>query len=81
MEYIPKTKVLFNVQCQTDSKHIFEKVFELEENRERPEKETEVEAFCPYCSKIAAVTVKEKAPLNQEILRRFEEQDRELGLK
>ena len=81
MEYKPKKKLLFNVQCQSDPEHIFEKVFELEENRERPEKESEVEAFCPYCSKIAAVTVKEKAPLDQEILRRFEEQDGELGLK
>jgi ribosomal protein L44E len=81
MKYIPKKKVLFNVQCQSDSKHIFEKVFELEENQERPEKQSEVEAFCPYCSKIVEVTVKEKAPLNQEILKRFEEQDRALGLK
>jgi hypothetical protein len=36
MEYKPKKKVLFNVQCQSQPKHIFEKVFELEENQERP---------------------------------------------
>jgi hypothetical protein len=58
MEYIPKKKVLFNVQCQSDPEHIFEKVFELEENRERPEKESEVEAFYPYCSKTAAANKK-----------------------
>ena len=81
MEYKPKKRVLFNVQCQSDPKHIFEKVFELEENRERPGKETEVDAFCPYCNKIVEVTVKEKAPLNEEIIKRFEEQDKRLGRK
>ncbi len=81
MEYKLKKRVLFTVQCRFDPGHIFEKVFELEENRERPEKETEVDAFCPYCSKIVEVTVKEKAPLNVEIIKRFEEQDRRLGRK
>jgi hypothetical protein len=47
MQYIPKKKVRFNVQCPVNPQHIFEKVFELEENQERPEKETGVEAFCP----------------------------------
>jgi hypothetical protein len=79
MEYKPKKRVLFTVQCRFDPGHSFEKVFELEENRERPGKETEVDAFCPYCNKIVEVTVKEKAPLNEEIIKRFEEQDRRLG--
>jgi hypothetical protein len=81
MEYKPKKRVLFNVQCQVDAGHIFEKVFELEEDRERPGKETGVDAFCPYCSKIVQVTIKEKAPLNEEIIKRFEEQDKRLGRK
>jgi hypothetical protein len=81
MEYKPKKRVLFNVQCRVDPGHIFEKVFELEEDRERPAKETGVDAFCPYCSKVVDVTVKEKAPLNEEILKRFQEQDKRLGRK
>ena len=81
MEYKPKKRVLFNVRCRFDPGHIFDKAFELEENREWPGKETGVDAFCPYCSKIVEVTVLEKAPLNQEILKRFEEQDRRLKKK
>jgi hypothetical protein len=81
MEYIPKRKVLFNVQCPADPGHIFEKVFELTEGQDRPEKETDIEAFCPYCNKIVPVTVNEKTPLDEEILKRFAEQDKELGLK
>ena len=81
MEYIPKKKVLFNVQCPADPGHIFERVFELSEGQDWPEKETAREAFCPFCGKIVAVTVKEKTPLDQEILKRFAEQDKALGLK
>ncbi len=81
MQYIPKKKVRFNVQCPVNPRHIFEKVFELEENQERPGKETGVEAFCPFCSKVLEVTVREKTPLDEDILKRFEEQDKALGLK
>ena len=74
-------KIRFNVQCQTDPSHIFEKVFQLEENQERPEKESGIETFCPFCSQMVEVTVKEKTPLDHKLLKQFEEQDKRLGLK
>jgi hypothetical protein len=81
MKYLLKKKVLFNVQCRNKAKHIFEKVFELGPSQERPGKENNLEAYCPYCNQMAAVTVKEKVPPNEELIKRFEEQDRKLGLK
>ena len=81
MEYVPKKRVIFNVRCSADPGHVFEKVFELSEGQERPGKETGIDAFCPYCSKIVPVTVMEKTPPDKDILKRFEEQDKELGLK
>ena len=81
MKYLLKNKVLFYVQCRNNEKHIFEKVFELESSQERPGKENNLEAYCPYCNQMVEVTVKEKVPLNEELSRRFEEQDRKLGLK
>jgi hypothetical protein len=81
MEYVPKKRVLFNVSCSADPGHVFEKAFELSEGQDRPEKETGIDAFCPYCGKTVPVTVKEKTPPDKDILKRFEEQDKELGLK
>ncbi len=74
MEYKILKKVLFSMQCPADKKHMFDKVFELEEGQEKPEKETGVEAFCPFCGKLVEAAVKGKAKLNEEILKRFEEQ-------
>ncbi|UCH94044.1 MAG: hypothetical protein JSV88_27775 [Candidatus Aminicenantes bacterium] len=81
MKSLLKNKVLFNVQCRNKAKHIFEKVLELEPGQKRPEKENNLEAYCPYCNQMVEVTVKEKVPLNEELIKRFEEQDRKLGLK
>jgi hypothetical protein len=37
MEYKILKKVLFSMQCPADKKHIFGKLFELEEGQENPE--------------------------------------------
>ncbi|MCK5057010.1 MAG: hypothetical protein KAT34_10165 [Candidatus Aminicenantes bacterium] len=52
-------KVLYNVQCIHNEKHIFKKVFEINEGTEKRE-ETEVETYCPSCDKLVTVTVKGK---------------------
>ncbi|MGD2087858.1 MAG: hypothetical protein PVH61_16895 [Candidatus Aminicenantes bacterium] len=54
-----KKKVLYDVQCVYDEKHVFEKVFEIEAGSEEKE-ETEVETYCPYCNKLVTVVVKGK---------------------
>jgi len=81
MEYIPKKKVVFNVQCPGDPAHIFQRVFELELDREEPDKDIKVDALCPYCTKIVDVTVIGKTPLDEEMLKRFVEQDQRRGRK
>ena len=76
MSYIPKKKVRFNVQCPVNPQHIFEKMSLLEQNQDRPEQETGIDAFCPFCSQVVEAAVIEKTPLDVEILKRFEKQDK-----
>jgi hypothetical protein len=64
-------KVLYTVQCAFDPEHEFEKSFTVEEGSEE-KKETEVEAFCPFCDKRVTVTVKGKVVPDESILRQFE---------
>jgi hypothetical protein len=80
-EFKIKKKKLFKVQCPFDKTHVFDKVFELEEGVDSPPPNTTVETFCPFCSKMVEITVKGEAELNQSILRKFEEQDKRLGIK
>jgi len=61
-------KVLYNVQCFHDEKHIFEKIFEIVEGTEKKE-ETEIETYCPFCDKLVTVTVKGKIKPDTSILR------------
>jgi hypothetical protein len=62
-------KVMYQVQCAYNPDHEFEKVFEIEEGSEN--KETKVEAFCPYCDKKVTVTVKGRVVPDEDILRKF----------
>jgi hypothetical protein len=64
-------KVLYNVQCVYDQKHVFEKVFEIEAGSEEKE-ETEVETYCPYCNKLVTVVVKGKVPPDKTVFRGIE---------
>jgi hypothetical protein len=61
-------KVLYNVQCVYDEKHVFEKVFEIEAGTEEKE-ETEVQTYCPYCNKLVTVVVKGKVPPDKTVFR------------
>ena len=63
-------KVLYMVQCAFDPEHEFEKAFTVEEGSEQ--KETKVEAFCPFCDKRVMATVKGKVVPEESILRRFD---------
>ena len=66
-------KVLYDVQCIYDEKHVFEKVFEIEAGSEEKE-ETEVETYCPYCNKLVTVVVKGKVPPDKAVFRGIEKQ-------
>jgi hypothetical protein len=65
-------KVLYHVQCVYNEKHIFEKVFEIEEGSEAKE-ESEVETYCPYCDKLVTVVVKGKVTPDTSIFRNIGE--------
>ncbi len=62
-------KVVFKVQCAYDESHIFEKVLEIEEGTE--DKETEVQAYCPFCEKHVDVTVQGRVVPDTELLRKY----------
>ncbi|MCK4764318.1 MAG: hypothetical protein KAW12_19115 [Candidatus Aminicenantes bacterium] len=61
-------KVLYKVQCVYDEKHVFEKVFEIEEVSESKE-ETEVQAYCPHCNELVTVVVQGKVPDDTRVFR------------
>jgi hypothetical protein len=60
-------KVLYNVQCAFDEKHVFEKVLEVEVGTESVE--SEVDAFCPSCNKMVSIMVKGKVAMNTSVMR------------
>ena len=63
-----KTKaVKYRVQCPFDEKHVFEKVFTIEEGSEGLE--SEVETFCARCDKMVTVTVEGKAFRSETLTR------------
>ncbi len=62
-------KVVFKVQCAYDETHIFEKALEIKKGTEA--KETEVQAYCPFCEKHVDVTVQGKVVPDTELLRKF----------
>jgi hypothetical protein len=72
-------KKRYRVQCAVNAKHVFDKVFEVDESGEP--KETEVETFCPICGEMVTIMVKGEPILNENLLRRFKEQDKRLGRK
>lgn len=78
-EYKLKTKKVYMVQCPFEKKHVFEKVFELEEGVTTVSTESMVEVFCPFCGKLVEASVKGEPAKNTTILRRFEAQDKRLG--
>lgn len=63
-----KKKVLYHVQCAYDEKHLFEKVFEIEDGSEEKE-ETELQTYCPHCDKLVNVVVKGKVPSDRTVFR------------
>lgn len=67
-------KKLYHVQCVYDEKHIFEKVFEIEEGSEEKE-ESEVETYCPFCDKLVTVVIKGKVPKDRTIYRGVKKQN------
>ena len=62
-------KVVYQVQCAFDPKHIFEKVFEIEEGTEK--QQSRVEAYCARCDKFVTVTVQGETPTT-DTLRKFD---------
>jgi len=66
-------KMLFNVQCAFDEKHIFPKSFDIDEGTEN--ETSEVEAFCPFCKKQVTVTVQGKVAPNESLLRKFNQSE------
>jgi len=64
-------KVIYEVTCPQDEKHVFEKLFEVEKGTEHLE--TEVEVYCPQCDDRVTATVKGRLAPNAEILRRFKQ--------
>lgn len=75
---IQKKKVRYNIQCAYDEKHVFEKIFLVEEGSE--EIDSDVEAYCPFCDKMVKITIKGKVVPDEytlRILEKFKQQDRE----
>ena len=64
-----RKRVVYEVVCPNDPKHVFTRAFEIEPGSE--DVQSKVEAYCARCDAFVQVTVKGKAPLNKEILRRF----------
>ncbi|MCK6622329.1 MAG: hypothetical protein HUU32_19185 [Calditrichaceae bacterium] len=62
-------KVVYRVQCIRDEKHIFEKVFLIEEGSETVA--TRVEAYCPHCNAQATVLVQGKVVADTTLLRKY----------
>lgn len=63
-----KKKVLYQVQCVYNKKHVFEKVFEIEEGSEGKDG-SEVQTYCPHCDKLVTVVVKGKVLPDTTIFR------------
>ncbi len=77
-KYRFKKKKIYAVQCPFDEKHVFDKMFELEEGVDGEPTGSEVDAFCPFCDKMVTVPVIGEAAKNEVLLRRFEEQEKRL---
>jgi hypothetical protein len=63
-------KVVYEVICPNNPRHIFPFAFEIEPGSENVQ--SKVEAYCPQCDAFVQVTVKGKLPPNQDILRQFD---------
>ena len=63
-------KVLYRVECANNPKHIFDKVFKIEEGTE--DQESEMQAYCAQCDDFVTVTIKGKAIPDESILRKFD---------
>ncbi len=65
-------RVVYEVVCPNNPKHVFPFAFEIEAGSEKvPSK---VQAYCPRCDNFVQVTVKGKPPENEEVLRRFRDE-------
>lgn len=67
-----REKVVKEVVCPNNPKHVFPFAFEIEAGSENVQ--SKVEAYCPRCDAFVQVTVKGKLPRNEEVLRRFKGQ-------
>ncbi len=66
-------KIILNVQCAFDPNHIFEKAYTIQEGTE--DRESKVEAYCPFCDKMVSITIQGKPVPDKELLRRFGPED------
>jgi len=66
-----KTKTItYLVVCPNNPEHEFPKTFEIIEGTENSV-ESEVEAFCPFCSEKLVVTIQGKLKPDTELMRKF----------
>ena len=66
-------KVIYQVECANNPKHIIEKFFEIKDGSEHLQ--TEVQVYCPQCDDWVTATVQGKFVPNQEIVKRFKKND------
>jgi hypothetical protein len=78
-DYRIKKKKLFIVTCTTNPEHQFEKALEVEESVEAKPIETDVEAYCPFCSTMVSFKIKGEPANDSKYHRAFKEQDERLG--
>jgi len=65
-----RKRVVYEVVCPNDPKHVFPFAFEIEAGSENVQ--SKVQAYCPQCDDFVQVTVKGKLPPNEQILRKFD---------
>jgi len=65
-------RVVYEVVCPNDARHVFKYAFTIEEGSENVS--SEAEAYCGRCDAFVRVTVKGKLAPNEEIIRRFDAQ-------
>jgi len=67
IEQMKVKPIKYTVQCIINEKHVFEKVFRIQEGSEAVE--SEVEAFCPFCQNPMTVKIK-GIPVKEDVLTR-----------
>ncbi len=60
-------RVVYQVQCALNPKHVFEKVYLIEQGSEN--KQTDVNVYCPLCDAYVDITIQGKLVMDEVILR------------